>query len=79
MTKEEDVVKETLYILNYFNSNFVAKIPNNFLEKLKKIAKTSKINVNIDKSTALLSIFTFNVVTLLPDHKAQPLSFSQER
>ena len=53
MTKEEDVVKETLYILNYFNSNFVAKIPNNFLEKLKKIAKTSKINVNIDKSKKL--------------------------
>ena len=29
------------------------KIPNNFLEKLKKIAKTSKINVNIDKSKKL--------------------------
>lgn len=53
MTKEEDVVKETLYILNYFNSNFVAKIPNNFLEELKKIAKTSKINVNIHKSKKL--------------------------
>lgn len=31
----------------------IAKISNNFLEKLKKIAKTSKINVNIDKSKKL--------------------------
>lgn len=53
MTKENDVVKETLYILNYFDSNFVTKIPNNFLEELKKIAQTSKINVNIDKRKKL--------------------------
>lgn len=49
MIKVDDIAKETLYILNYFDSNFVSKIPNNFLDNLKKIAATSQIIVNIDK------------------------------
>lgn len=49
MIKVDDIAKETLYILNYFDSNFVSKIPNKFLENLKKIAETSQITVNIDR------------------------------
>lgn len=48
MIKIPDIAKETLYILNYFDSNFVSKIPNKFLENLKKIAEKSQITVNID-------------------------------
>ena len=33
----------------YFDSNFVSKIPNKFLENLKNLAKTSQITVNIDR------------------------------
>lgn len=53
MTKVDDIAKETLYILKYFDSNFISKIPNNFLENLKKIAETSKIIVNIDSHKTL--------------------------
>lgn len=49
MIKVDNIAKETLYILNYFDSNFVSKIPNKFLENLKKIAETSQITVNIDR------------------------------
>lgn len=53
MIKVDDVAKETLNILEYFDSNFVSKIPNNFLENLKLIAETSQIVVNIDKQKTL--------------------------
>ena len=49
MIKIDDVAKETLYILKCFESKFVSKIPNKFLENLKKIAETSQITVNIDR------------------------------
>ena len=49
MIKVDDIAKETLYILKYFDSNFVSKIPNKFLENLKNLAKTSQITVNIDR------------------------------
>ena len=53
MIKVDDIAKETLYILDYFDSNFVSKIPNKFLENLKKIAETSQITVNIDRYKGL--------------------------
>ena len=53
MVKVNDIAKETLDILKYFDSNFVSKIPNKFLENLKKIAETSQIIVNIDMNKTL--------------------------
>lgn len=53
MIKVDDIAKETLDILKYFNSDFVSKIPNKFLENLKMIAETSQIAVNIDKNKKL--------------------------
>lgn len=53
MIQVDDVAKETLDILEYFDSNFVSKIPNKFLENLKRIAETSRIVVNIDNQKNL--------------------------
>ena len=53
MVKVNDIAKETLDILKYFDSNFVSKIPNKFLENLKKVAETSQIIVNIDMNKTL--------------------------
>lgn len=53
MIKVDDIAKETLYILNYFDFSFVSKIPNKFLENLKKMAETSRITVNIDRHKKL--------------------------
>ncbi len=53
MIKVDDIAKETLDILKYFDFNFVSKIPNNFLENLKKISKTSTITININKDKPL--------------------------
>ena len=53
MIKVDDIAKETLDILKYFNSDFVSKIPNKFLENLKMIAETSQIAVNIDRDKKL--------------------------
>lgn len=49
MIKVDDIAKETLYVLNYFDSNFISKIPNKFLENLKDIAEKSQITVKIDR------------------------------
>ena len=48
-----NVAKETLYILEYFNPEFVAKIPLNFKNNLKEIAKNSNIIVKIDRNRKL--------------------------
>ena len=48
-----DVAKETLDILRYFDSDFVSKIPDDFLNELKEIAKKSTITVKIDKDKRL--------------------------
>ena len=53
MIKVNDIAKETLYILKYFDDDFVSKIPSKFLEHLKSIAETSQIIVNIDKQKTL--------------------------
>lgn len=48
-----DVAKETLYILEYFNPEFVAKIPLSFKNNLKEIAKSSNMTVKIERSKKL--------------------------
>lgn len=53
MKETDDIAKETLNILKYFDSEFLLKIPDKFLENLKQVAKTSKIIVNIDKDKKL--------------------------
>lgn len=55
MTEIYDVAKETVYILHYFDPNFVSKIPNNVLSGLRDLAKKSSnaINTRIDKNKKL--------------------------
>lgn len=48
-----DVAKETLDILSYFDSTFVSKIPVNFLNGLKDLAKKSNLIIKIDKDRTL--------------------------
>ena len=48
-----DVAKETIYVLKYFNPNFVSKIPSKVLNELKELAQQSNIIVNIDISKKL--------------------------
>lgn len=48
-----DVAKETIEILNYFDSNFISKISTEFLDYLKELAQSSTINVTIDKNKKL--------------------------
>lgn len=48
-----DIAKETMDVLNYFDSNFVSKIPYKFLNGLKKLAKKSTMSVKIDKNKKL--------------------------
>ncbi len=48
-----DIAKETLYILDYFNPVVVSKIPNHVLKLLKEFAEKSYILVNIDKNKKL--------------------------
>lgn len=48
-----DIAKETISILEYFNPEFLDKIPKHFLKDLQELAKDSKIVVNIDKNKKL--------------------------
>lgn len=48
-----DIAKETISVLDYFNQEFLAKIPKHFLKDLQELAKDSKIVVNIDKNKKL--------------------------
>lgn len=56
MTEEieiSNVAKETIILLNYFDSNFISKISTNFLMLLKELAQKSTITVTIDKTKKL--------------------------
>lgn len=48
-----DVARETVYILEYFNPEFIAKIPTNFLNTLKELSQKSNIPVSIDRNKKL--------------------------
>ncbi len=48
-----DIAKETISILEYFNPEFLDKIPKHFFKDLQELAKDSKIVVNIDKNKKL--------------------------
>lgn len=48
-----DIAKETLYTLNYFEPNFISKIPEKVINGIKELAQTSSIIVKIDKSKKL--------------------------
>ena len=48
-----DVARETIYILQYFNPQFIAKIPTDFINNLKEIAKKSNIPIKIDRNKKL--------------------------
>lgn len=48
-----NIAKETVEILKYFDSNFVSKIPNNFLNLLRELAEESNIIVKINKDKKL--------------------------
>lgn len=49
-----NVFKETLEVLNHFDSEFLSKIPNEFLNAMKEFASKSTITVNIDTSKNLI-------------------------
>ena len=54
MTSEiNNIAKETVEILNYFDSSFVSKISVDFLSLLKELARKSSITVTIDKNKKL--------------------------
>ena len=48
-----DVARETLVVLKYLDVNFVSKIPDDFINELKKLAKKSTLTVKIDKDKKL--------------------------
>ena len=45
-----DIAKETIYVLNNFNSTFISKISKQILKDLIELAKGSNKVVKIDKS-----------------------------
>lgn len=51
--KDYDVLKETLYVLSYFDNSFLEKIPDSFLNALKELALKSNKEVYIDYSKSL--------------------------
>lgn len=53
MIKDYDVLKETLYVLSYFDNSFLEKIPDSFLNALKELALKSNKEVDIDVSKSL--------------------------
>ena len=53
MTNVEDIAKETIDILKYFDNDFISKIPENFMKKLQEISKASSLKVEIDASKKL--------------------------
>lgn len=48
-----NVAKETICVLNYFDNSFISKIPINFLNEMKNLAKESNLIVKIDKNKKL--------------------------
>lgn len=52
-TEISNIAKETVYVLEYFDSEFIAKIPSDFVNNLKKIAKESDITIKIDRNKKL--------------------------
>lgn len=51
--QNNDVFKETLIILAYFNNNLLEKIPNKVLKKLNELAAESKAEFYIDREKNL--------------------------
>lgn len=58
-----DIAKETIYVLNNFNSTFISKISKQILKDLIELAKGSNKVVKIDKSKSL------NEQNILPETK----------
>ena len=48
-----DIAKQTIEVLNYFNSDFISKISSKFLNKLKELSKNSNIIVKVDENKKL--------------------------
>ena len=48
-----DIAKETIEVLNYFDFDFISKISSNFLNKLKELSKNSNIIVKVDENKKL--------------------------
>lgn len=48
-----DIAKETICVLKYFDSSFNSKIPNNFLNLLRQLAQKSSVIIKIDKEKNL--------------------------
>ena len=48
-----DIAKETIYVLKNFNPTFTSKISKRILKDLEELAKTSKKEVEIDKTKSL--------------------------
>lgn len=48
-----DVAKETISLLDYFDPSFTSKIPNNVINKLQEMAKNSNKTVKIDNHKKL--------------------------
>lgn len=51
--KINDVAKETVMVLKYFEENFTSKIPSKFILLLNRLAQESNIDVYIDKGKKL--------------------------
>lgn len=49
-----DVCKEVLTILGFFNKDIIEKIPSNMLKELNELAADSKLNYYIDKEKDLI-------------------------
>lgn len=52
-SETNNVAKETIEILKYFDSKFLSKISENFLKELRQLAKDSNLEVKIDKNKKL--------------------------
>ncbi len=52
-SETNNVAKETIEILKYFDSKFLSKISENFLKELTQLAKDSNLEVKIDKNKKL--------------------------
>lgn len=48
-----DVAKETVCVLDYFEPNFISKIPEYVLTSLKELAEKSNINIKVDRNKKL--------------------------
>ena len=53
MKEANDIAKETLGVLEYFDDVFVSKIPGDIKKKLEELAINSDFNIKIDKSKKL--------------------------